>query len=792
MRPRPDGDGASATEGLQGCLERIIYTNEENHYTVAELSVEKSTGNEEGRGTKGFEKRVTVVGNLPSVQCGETLKLEGQWVHHPQFGNQFKITRYESVLPATIAGLKKYLGSGLIKGIGAAYADRIVNHFGKDTLEVIDKFSGRLKEVPGIGKERAGRIRLAWIEQKAVRDIMIFLQSYGITPSQAAKIYKTYGEKSMEVVKNNPYQLARDIYGIGFRTADQIARNLGIPSDSAKRIQAGILYQLETFLSEGHTAYPHDLLARAASADLLGVDEGPVERQILQMVHDGTLHLEPQENLVYLGGMHAAESRLADKLRALVAAPLTLPSVIMDKALAWAEGQSHLVMSETQREAVRTGITSKLTVITGGPGVGKTTIVRNMVQILLRKRARIALCAPTGRAAKRLAESCSFPAQTIHRLLKYEPASHSFACNFSSPLNVDFLVVDETSMLDVPLANSLFQAVPNTASVVLVGDVDQLPSVGPGNVLRDVIESKIAKTIFLTEIFRQHHASHIVINAHRVNEGKMPDVLGGRGDDEEMDEPSFENGEGPPPEPAPARNRPVTVSEADLDRVKLSSSTDFHFLSAPSPEEALRMVVALCAREIPRQFRLNALDDIQVMAPMHRGVCGVENLNRELQRVLNPPPDRQFQLRGKGETPEIERFGRLFRVGDKVMQVRNNYDKDVFNGDLGRVVRIVREDQKIWVRIDDRDIEYDLNELDELMPAYAISIHKSQGSEYPAVVIPVLTQHFVMLQRNLIYTAITRGRKLVVLVGSPKAMAIAVRNNKTTLRYGLLRKRLEE
>lgn len=776
-------------EELQGNLERIIYTNEENHYTVAELAVEEASV-AGGHPAKGAGKHVTIVGNLPSVQCGETLRLEGQWVHHPQFGSQFKIVRYESILPSTVSGLKKYLGSGLIRGIGPAFAERIVKHFGKDTLEVIDQFSGRLKEVPGIGRERAGRIRLAWLEQKAVRDIMIFLQSYGITPSQAAKIYKTYGDKSMEAVRDNPYRLARDIYGIGFRTADQIARNLGIPSDSAKRIQAGILHQLETFLAEGHTAYPHELLTRAAAADLLGVDEGPVERQVLQMAHDGTLHIEAQESLVYLGGMHHAETRLADRLRDLVAAPVALPSVIMDKALAWAESQSHIRMSTTQAEAVRAGITGKLTVITGGPGVGKTTIVRNMVQILLRKRARVALCAPTGRAAKRLSESCSFPAHTIHRLLKYEPAAHRFAHDPANPLNVDFLVVDETSMLDLPLAHSLFQAVPNTASVVLVGDVDQLPSVGPGNVLRDIIESKIARTIFLTEIFRQHHASHIVTNAHRVNQGQMPEVLAGQGDVETSEEFAPEMAADDGASPAPDRRRPAAVSAGDGERVRLSPSTDFHFLTAMTPEEALRMVVGLCSREIPLRFKLNAVDDIQVMAPMHRGVCGVENLNRELQRALNPPKERSFHLHGKGETPEIERFGRLFRVGDKVMQVKNNYDKDVFNGDLGRITRIVREDQKLWVRIDDREVEYDLNELDEVLPAYAISIHKSQGSEYPAVVIPVLTQHYVMLQRNLIYTAITRGRKLVVLVGSPKAVAIAVHNNRTAQRYGLLRKRL--
>ena len=784
----------SATEEIQGSLERIVYANEENHYTVGQLLVERTSGSGNDGSSKGLKKLVTIVGNLPSVQCGETLKIQGEWVHHPQFGPQFKISRFESVLPSTITGLKKYLGSGLIKGIGPRFAERIVEHFGAETLDVIDHFSGRLKEVPGIGAERAGRIRLAWLEQKAVRDIMIFLQSYGITPSQAAKIYRMYGDESMAIVKDNPYRLARDIYGIGFRIADQIARNLGIPSDSAKRIQAGIIYQLEHFLSEGHAAYPREMLVRAAAADLLGVEEGPVERQIAQLAHEGLVRIEPRDDLIYLAGLHHSECGLAEKLKSMVAGPLTLPSVIMEKALAWAEEQSHLTMSEAQREAVQAGITSKLTVITGGPGVGKTTIVRGMVQILGRKKTRIALCAPTGRAAKRLSESCSFFAQTIHRLLKYEPTNHSFVFNHAKPLEVDFLVVDETSMLDLSLAYNLFQAVPVTASVVLVGDVDQLPSVGAGNVLRDIIESRVAKVIRLTEIFRQHHASKIVLNAHRINHGEMPESLsnvsGGPATD---DEESASDSDGEAMTGDRGRDTLSTQHSAPIPHSStLNADSDFHFLTATSPETALQMIVELCASEIPRCFGLNSVEDIQVMAPMHRGVCGVENLNRELQRALNPPKEKEFHLHRKGETLEIERFGRLYRVGDKVMQVKNNYDKDVFNGDLGRIVAISREDQQLCVRMDEREIDYDFNELDELLPAYAISIHKSQGSEYPAVVIPLLTQHYIMLQRNLIYTGITRGRKLVVVVGSRKALSIAVRNNKTAHRYGLLQKRLTD
>ncbi len=762
----PTMNEAPQIDELQGSLERIVYTNEENHYTVAQLLPDND------------RKMVTVVGNLPSVQCGETLKMQGQWIHHAQFGQQFKITKYESILPSSITGLKKYLGSGLIKGIGPRFADRIVDTFGAQTLEVIDQFSGRLKEVPGIGAERASRIRIAWLEQKAVRDIMIFLQSYGITPSQATKIYKMYGEDSMVVVRENPYQLARDIYGIGFRIADQIARNLGIPSDSSKRIQAGIQYQLEQFLSEGHTCYPKELLVRAAAAELLGVEEGPVERQITQMAHEGLIKIEPQEDLIFLAGLHHAECALARRIKLIASAPIRLPSVIMDKALEWAEQKSHIQMSDMQREAVKTAMTSKLTVITGGPGVGKTTIVRNIVKIMGYKKARIALCAPTGRAAKRLSESCSHFAQTIHRLLKYEPGEHAFEFNDEHPLEVDLVVVDESSMLDVPLAHHLFQAIPLTASVILVGDIDQLPSVGPGNVLRDIIESRVANVIRLKQIFRQHHASQIIVNAHRVNEGKMPENAPGHSMDDDPD----------------AEERRERVETAVPRR--LQSSSDFHLLPAETPEAALKRIVELCSTDIPEAFGFRPIDDLQVLAPMHRGVCGVENLNRELQKALNPKKNkavaRDFRLRGEDEILEIERFGRLYRVGDKVMQIKNNYDKDVFNGDLGRITSISKENQRMIVRVDDKEVEYEFSDLDELLPAYAISIHKSQGSEYPAVVIPVLTQHYVMLQRNLIYTAITRGKKLVVLVGSAKALAIAVRNNETSMRYGMLQKRLAE
>ncbi len=723
---------AQQTELLQGTLEKFIYSNEESHYTVAMLAPES-----------GPRDQVTVVGNLVGVQCGEVLKLEGEWIVHPQFGRQFKVSRFESILPSTVTGLKKYLGSGLVKGVGKKYAEKIVDHFGLETLSIIDQFSTRLREVPGIGKERAARIRSAWVEQKAVRDIMIFLQSYGITPGQASKIYKTYGEQASLVVKENPYRLARDIVGIGFKTADQIAKNLGIPNDSPHRVQAGILYRLRELSSMGHTGYPHDPLVEE-TAEMLDVDLSLVAQQILSLTRQMDISVEPQESLVYLANLHHCEKSLAELILGLVSEPCALPPIILDKAVEWAAGKSGFDMTPAQTEAVKKALTSKLTIITGGPGVGKTTIVRNVVRILAQKKAKILLCAPTGRAAKRLSESCSWPASTIHRLLKFDPSTHSFVFNQKNRLSTDLVVVDETSMLDVSLAHSLFSAIPPTASVVLVGDVDQLPSVGPGNVLRDMIDSKIAPVARLNEIFRQAAHSRIVSNAHRINEGFVPEL------DESTD-----------------------------------GSSDFYFLNKEIPEEVTQIILSLVTDKIPKKFGFDPVRDIQVLAPMHKGIVGVENLNRELQRALNPASKTAgFPI------AQLERFGKVYRVGDKVMQIVNDYDKGVFNGDLGIIQAIDRENNTVQIRFDDVDVEFEFTDMDDIVPAYATTIHKSQGSEYPCVIIPVLTQHFVMLQRNLIYTAITRGRRLVVLVGTPKALAIAVNNNKTAARFGLLRQRL--
>ena len=769
----------TSQESITGTLERILYVNEENHYTVASLQPEN------------HREPITVVGNLASVQCGEILKLTGRWTNHKQFGRQFQVEKFESVLPATATGIKKYLGSGLIKGIGPKFADRIVNHFGDRTLEIIDQFSAKLRDVEGIGPERARRIRSAWVEQKAIRDIMIFLQSYGISSSQAAKIYKQYGNDAMQVVKANPYQLARDIHGIGFKTADAIAANMGVPADSPRRIRAGILHVLEGLTDDGHTCCPHNELCQQTAA-LLTVGDDKVKAEVLSLVADRDIVIE--DDLIFLSRMLRAETDLAARLLALTQAPLGLPEIKLDLALKWFEEKNDIALASAQREAIKTAITSKLTVITGGPGVGKTTITRAIVKILRAKECRVLLASPTGRASKRLSESTGATAQTIHRLLKYDAATHGFVHNERKALKAQALLVDEASMLDVPLCLSLLKALPLTCRLVLVGDVDQLPSVGPGNVLRDIIESRAGRTVRLTEIYRQDKASHIVVNAHLVNSGQMPAVnVGGasapRTPPRNADTPVRDRDDA-----GDSADRSVRVTqisrgaEAPPTLAAAGPLTDFYFIEQDDPEKVLQTIIALVSERIAKRFGLNPFDDIQVLAPMHRGVCGVENINRQLQGALNPV-GAKFSL--KLNEQQVERYGRVYRVRDKVMQIRNNYDKDVFNGDLGRIEVIDPVEQTLTVTMDERAVSYDFTDLDELLPAYCISIHKSQGSEYPAVIVPVLTQHYVMLQRNLLYTAITRARKLVVLIGSKKALSIAVHNNNTAARYTRLQHRLQ-
>ncbi|MGD0016701.1 MAG: ATP-dependent RecD-like DNA helicase [Verrucomicrobiia bacterium] len=718
-------------ENLEGVVEQIVYVNEENHYTVARLVPE-------GRGRV---EPVTIVGNLAALNIGETVHAQGRWANHKQFGRQFVVEKFESVLPRSVVGIKKYLGSGLVKGIGETFADRIVDKFGAQTLEIIDGFSARLREVDGIGPERARRIKEAWTTQKSIRDIMIFLQGHGISSAHAAKIYKRYGEQAIPQVRENPYQIAKDIHGIGFRTADGIAAKLGIAKDSIHRLKAGVVHTLEDATDDGHVCLPHEILAQAA-AELLETELAPIENAINLLAVSSDVVIE--NDFVYLAGLFHAESGVATKTRELLAAKLELPTLDLDKALVWVQEKTGVALAAAQQAAIRTALTSKMCVITGGPGVGKTTIVNDIVKILRAKNCQVLLAAPTGRAAKRMSEATGAPAQTIHRLLKYDPREGGFTHNERSPLKGDMIIIDEASMLDILLAYHLLKAIPLGASVVFVGDVDQLPPVGPGNFLRDLIDSGVTPVVRLTEIFRQAMDSFIITNAHRVNEGQMPVV------------------------DTPAQD------------------ADFFFIHEEDPERVLATIKKMCAERVPAKFGFDPMRDVQVLTPMHKGICGSENLNRELQATLNP------------NGPVIQRFGRTFRVGDRVMQIRNNYDKDVFNGDLGRVKRIDLVDQQVIVEIDEpsskdsrRDVAYEFDDLDELVPAYAISVHKSQGNEYPCVIMPVLTQHYVLLQRNLLYTAITRGKKLVILIGSKKALAIAVRNNKTAARFTRLQERLK-
>jgi exodeoxyribonuclease V alpha subunit len=716
------GTASEPLQTIEGVVERILYSNDENHYTVAQLLPE-------GRGRT---EPVTIVGNLAALNVGETVKAQGRWVTHKQFGRQFAVEKFDSVLPRTIVGIKKYLGSGLVPGIGPTFAERIVEKFGEQTFDVIDHFSARLREVDGIGPERAKRIKDAWAAQKSVRDIMVFLQGHGIGTAHAAKIFKQYGENAIAIVRENPYRLAKDIPGIGFRTADGIAAKLGVAKDSIHRLKAGVVHTLERATDDGHVCLPRELLIKSA-AELLEAEIAPIENAIKLLALGADIVVE--NDIVYLTGLHRAERAVANFILDLCAADMKLPAMDVQRAVEWVQEKTRVELAEAQQKAIKTALSSKLTVITGGPGVGKTTIVNSIVKILHAKNCKVLLAAPTGRAAKRMSEATGTPAQTIHRLLKYEPHEHGFAHDERRPLKGDMIIIDETSMLDTPLAYHLLKAIPQTASVVFVGDVDQLPSVGPGNFLHDLIESGICPVVRLTEIFRQAKDSYIITNAHRVNEGQMP------------------------------------VFDAPKE-------SDFFFIAEEDPGKVLATIKTLCAERVPKKFGFDPMRDIQVLTPMHKGLCGSENLNRELQATLNPTG------------PVVQRFGRTYRVGDRVMQIRNNYDKDVFNGDLGRVKRLDLIEQQVIVEIDDREVPYEFTDMDELLPAYAISVHKSQGNEYPCVIVPLLTQHYVLLQRNLLYTAITRGKQLVILLGSKKALAIAVRNNKTSARFSRLQERL--
>ena len=720
---------------LSGQIEHVTFTNQETGFTIAKVKV------------PGRYEPVTVVGTLLAPTPGEVLEMVGEWTSHPRFGDQFKVEQFTTKVPGTIHGIVKYLGSGMIKGLGPVMAERIVARFGKRTLDIIESDVGRLAEVPGVGAKRIGMIATAWEAQREIRDVMVFLQSHGVGTGFAAKIFRQYGSRSVAVVRENPYRLATDIAGVGFVMADRIAGNIGIPPTAPMRVEAGILFVLQQISEEGHTYHPRGLLVDRCR-EILKVEPEAIELALMAIQAERRVVIEPEAagaleaavgDAVFLTTYHVCETTIARRLKALLEVPRGLRRLDAGRAVAWVQAHLDLRLSETQAQALQAALDHKVMVITGGPGTGKTTVVNAVLKIFERASARVLLTAPTGRAAKRLNEATGREARTIHRLLEYSPQRGGFQRTDEEPLECDLLVVDETSMVDTVLMHHLIAAVPLAAACILVGDVNQLPSVGPGNVLGDIIDSGAVPVVRLTEIFRQASRSRIVVNAHRINQGLMPEAA-----------PDTDDG-----------------------------PQDFYFIEQEDPERVLATILELARNRIPRRFGLDPVDGIQVMTPMHKGVVGAANLNRRLQEVLNP---------GEGG---VARGDRLFRVGDKVMQVRNNYDKDVFNGDIGRIASISNEERALTVRIDGREVSYDFGELDELAHAFAVSVHKAQGSEYPAVVFPVLTQHYILLQRNLIYTALTRARRLAVIVGTRRALAIGIKNTGTERRYTRLADRLK-
>jgi exodeoxyribonuclease V alpha subunit len=716
-------------ESLSGLIERVTFFNEENGYAVLRVKV------------KGERELVTVVGVLASVSAGEWIHAQGRWVRDREYGRQFRAEVLTSTAPTTREGIEKYLGSGMVKGIGPVYARKLVDHFGERIFDVIEQTSGRLEEVPGVGPQRRRRIKEAWAEQKVVRAIMVFLHSHGVSTSRAVRIYKTYGEEAVERVRANPYLLARDIRGIGFKSADQIAQRLGVPADSLLRASAGLQHVLVEAMNEGHCALPGEELQRAAVA-LLGVDAGLVDTALERSVEQAELTRERvgEAELVYLPHVQRAEREVSERIRRLAIAPSLYPAIDLERAIAWCEQRTSKVLAPSQRAALAQALSSRLLVLTGGPGVGKTTLVDAILRILRAKQVRCLLCAPTGRAAKRLGEATGLEAKTIHRLLEVDPRTGAFTRNERRPLDTDLVVVDEVSMVDVLLMQQVLRALPLDGSLMLVGDADQLPSVGPGVVLRDLMASGRVPVVRLTEVFRQAADSRIITTAHAVREGRFPSTTAA------------------------------------------GESSDFYFVEREEPEAILRTVLGLVKERIPQRFGLDAIGGVQVLSPMNRGLLGIQELNVRLQSELNPPRP--------GE-PTVEKYGWQFRPGDKVMQLENNYEKEVYNGDIGRITRIEPEERQLRICYDGREVEYDFGELDEISLAYAITIHKSQGSEFPAVVMALASQHYLLLQRNLVYTGLTRGRKLVVVVGQRRALAMAVRNHETQRRYSGLLARLQ-
>ncbi len=727
-------------EVLEGAIERITYYNPETGYCVLRLKADRRVVGK-NRGDDGL---VTVVGVMAELQPGETLRLSGQWTSHPDFGRQFRAEIVTQVAPTTVEGIRRYLGSGLIKGVGQRTAEKIVDYFGERTLEVLDTNPTRLHDVPGIKRNAIDGIIQAWSEQRTIKDVMLFLQSHGISTGLAFKIFKQYGDNSIPVVRADPYQLARDVIGIGFKTADKIARDLGMPPDSPERMAAGVVYALNQHVNNGHTYAPHDELIKQA-AELLDAQPELLESAINRLQTRGEVIVddvprgEEKVRAIYLPGLYYSEIGVSKRLANMAHNPAS--SLLTARTLDWdaffkaLASEDKIRLTDQQRDAVKAIVTNKVSVLTGGPGTGKTTTLRAVIRMLEVTHKSYALASPTGRAAKRLGEATGRTAQTIHRLLAYSPQD-GWGYNEDSPLDVNAVILDETSMLDLVLFYNVLKALTPETHLLLVGDVDQLPSVGAGDVLRDVINSGAAYVTRLQTIFRQSETSLIVANAHRINHGELPDLS--------------------------------------------NKGSDFYIFREEDPDAAAELVVDLVKNRIPQKFGYNPDNEIQVLSPMYRGSVGVQALNTMLQAALNPP----------GRAAERKLFGTVFRVGDRVMQTKNNYNKEVYNGDIGRIHSLDMTDQTMTVIIDNHYIEYDWSECDELTHAFCISTHKSQGAEYPVVVLPLMTQHYMMLQRNLVYTAITRAKSLVVLVGSQRALAMAVHNDKVAERYSGLRHRL--
>jgi len=709
-------------EYLSGIVERITYVNEENGFTVAKIK------------SRGFPDLVTVVGNMAAANVGAAVKLKGEWKVDSRFGRQFSVIDYTETIPATVAGIEKYLGSGLIKGIGPVNAKRIVKAFGVDTIRVIEEEPEKLAQAEGIGRKRVEMITEAWQEQKEIKNVMLFLQSHGVSTSFAVKIYKTYGDNSIKIVQANPYRLADDIWGIGFRTADIIAGKLGFDKNSYERCRSGVLYILNELSKEGHCFATKEELTDQTEK-MLELERDNITGTIEKLAAEKLLIPEGEDN-VYLPPFYYSEVGAARRIQEITSRESSFSTGDIEKIIGQVQAECGITYDEVQKDAVRTAVKAKFMVLTGGPGTGKTTTTLAVIRAFQKMGAEILLAAPTGRAAKRMTETTGMEAKTIHRLLEFKPPE---GCqrNEENPLDCDLLIIDETSMVDIILFYNLLKAVKDDTVVILVGDADQLPSVSAGNVLNDIIDSGAVSVVRLQRIFRQAQGSMIVTNAHRINTGEFPVIKGGK-------------------------------------------NNDFFFIEEDDPVKAVEIIKDLCSRRLPGYYDTDPVDDIQVLCPMQRGETGAVNLNRTLQDVLNPNP------------VHIMHGGVQYRVRDKVMQIRNNYDKNVFNGDIGRIVSVDREDRTVEIKFDDSVIQYDVSELDEVIHAYATTIHKSQGSEYRIVVAPFSTQHYMMLQRNLLYTAITRAREVMVIVGSKKALAMAVKNRKIAQRNTLLARRLRE